>query len=135
MAISQSLRNRAVVLEAYIELGTASGTVAGISVPAGTLVLAAGIELIDAVDDVTTFTLDITDGTTVFADNLNVDNASAGTILVGTTAGLISAEDTVDVVTTISGSPASASARVFVVAIDVNESVREGTEVTRDVLG
>lgn len=135
MAISQSLRNRAVVLEAYITLNTASGTVTGISVPAGTLVLAAGIELIDAVDDVTTFTLDITDGTTVFANDLNVDAAAAGTILVGTTAGLVSAADTIDVVTTISGSPAAAAARVFVVAIDVNESVRAGTEVTRDVLG
>lgn len=135
MAISQSLRNRAVVVEKYITLNTASGTVEGVSVPAGTLVLAAGIELIDAVDDVTTFTLDVTDGTTIFANDLNVDAAAAGTILVGTTAGLVSAADTIDVVTTIAGSPAAARARVFVVAIDVNESVRGADEVVRDVLG
>ena len=135
MAISQSLRNRAVVVEKYITLNTASGTVEGVSVPAGTLVLAAGIELIDAVDDVTTFTVDVTDGTTVFANDLNIDAAAAGTILAGTTAGLVSAADTIDVVTTISGSPAAARARVFVVAIDVNESVRGADEVVRDVLG
>lgn len=135
MAISQSLRNRAVVVEKYITLNTASGTVEGVSVPAGTLVLAAGIELIDAVDDVTTFTVDVTDGTTVFANDLNIDNAAAGTILTGTTAGLVTAADTVDVVTTILGSPAAARARVFVVAIDVNESVRGADEVVRDVLG
>lgn len=135
MAISQSLRNRAVVVEKYITLNTASGTVEGVSVPAGTLVLAAGIELIDAVDDVTTFTVDVTDGTTVFANDLNIDAAAAGTILAGTTAGLVSTADTIDVVTTIAGSPAAARARVFVVAIDVNESVRGADEVVRDVLG
>jgi hypothetical protein len=63
-----------------------------------------------------------------------LDAAAAGTIRIGTTAGLVTAADTVDVVTTISGTPGTVRARVFVVAIDVNESVREGTEVTRDVL-
>lgn len=134
MAISQSLRNRAVVIEKYITLGATSGTVEGVAVPAGTLVLAAGIEVLEAVPDVTTYTADVTDGTTVFANDVSLDAAAAGTIRVGTTAGLVAAADTVDVVTTISGTPGAIKARVFVVAIDVNESVREGTEVDRDVL-
>lgn len=134
MAISQSLRNRAVVIEKYVTLAATSGTTVGVAVPAGTLVLAAGVEVLDAVADVTTYTADVTDGTTVFANDVDLDAAAAGTIRIGTTAGLVTAADTVDVVTTISGTPGTVRARVFVVAIDVNESVREGTEVTRDVL-
>lgn len=134
MALSQSLRNRAVVIEKYVTLADASGTTVGVPVPAGTLVLAAGIEVLDTVDDVSAYTADITDGTTVFANDVSLDAAAAGTILIGTTAGLVAAADTVDVVTTITGTPGTVRARVFVVAVDVNESVREGTEVTRDVL-
>jgi tetrahydrodipicolinate N-succinyltransferase len=134
MALSQSLRNRAVVIEKYVTLGATSGTTTGVAVPAGTLVLAAGVEVLSAVPDVTTYTADVTDGTTVFANDVNLDAAAAGTIRIGTTAGLVAAADTVDVVTTISGTPGAIPARVFVVAIDVNESVREGTEVARDVL-
>ena len=134
MAISQSLRNRAVVIEKFVTLAATSGTTVGVSVPAGTLVLAAGVEVLDAVADVTTYTADVTDGTTVFANDVDLDAAAAGTIRIGTTAGLVAAADTVDVVTTISGTPGTVRARVFVVAIDVNESVREGTEVVRDVL-
>jgi len=134
MAISQSLRNRAIVIEKYVDLAAASGTTVGVAVPAGTLIIAAGFVPSEAVPDVTTYTMDITDGTTVFANDLNFDNTAAGTIKIGTTAGLVSAADTVDVVTTISGSPGVISGRVFVVAIDVNESVRPGTEVVRDVL-
>lgn len=134
MALSQSLRNRAVVIEKYVTLGATAGTTTGVAVAAGTLVLAAGIELLDTVPDVSAYTADVTDGTTVFANDVVLDNKAAGTILVGTTAGLVAAADTVDVVTTITGAPGAIRARVFVVAIDVNESVREGTEVARDVL-
>ena len=134
MAISQSLRNRAVVIEKYITLGATAGTNVGVAVPAGTLVLAAGVEVLDTVPDVTVYTADVTDGTTVFANDVALDNTAAGTIRIGTTAGLVAAADTVDVVTTITGAPGAIRARVFVIAIDVNESVREGTEVVRDVL-
>lgn len=134
MALSQSLRNRAVVIEKFVTLGATAGTTAGVAVPAGTLVLAAGIELLDTVPDITVYTADVTDGTTVFANDVVLDNKAAGTILIGTTAGLVSAADTVDVVTTITGAPGAIRARVFIVAIDVNESVREGTEVARDLL-
>lgn len=134
MALSQSLRNRAVVIEKFVTLGATSGTTAGVAVPAGTLVLAAGIELLDTVPDISVYTADVTDGTTVFANDVVLDNQAAGTILIGTTAGLVPAADTVDVVTTITGAPGAIRARVFIVAIDVNESVREGTEVARDLL-
>jgi len=134
MAISQSLRSKAVVIEKAVSLAATSGTTVGVAVPAGTLILAAGFEPSVAVPDVTTYTMDLTDGTTVFANDLNFDDTAAGTIKVGTTAGLITAADTVDVVTTISGSPGVITGRVFIVAVDVNESVRPAAEVDRDVL-
>lgn len=121
MALSQSLLNRAVVVEKFVDLAATSGTTTGISVGAGTLVLAVGFEPLEAVPDVTTYTMDITDGTTTFANDLNFDNTAAGTIKVGTTAGVVAAADTIDVVTTISGSPGVISGRVFAVIVDVNK--------------
>tara|TARA_R110002153_G_scaffold261323_1_gene421698 strand:+ start:990 stop:1397 length:408 start_codon:yes stop_codon:yes gene_type:complete len=134
MALTKALRNSAIVIEKYVDLAATSGTTVGVAVPAGTLIVAAGFEPSEAVPDVTTYTMDITDGTTTFADDLNFDNTAAGTILVGTTAGLVAAADTVDVVTTISGTPGIISGRVFVVAVDVNESRLQADEVDRDTL-
>lgn len=134
MAISQSLRNRAVVVEKYVTLAATSGTTVGPAVPAGTLVLAAGVEVLATVPDVTTYTIDVTDGTTVFANDVSVDNVAKGTIRVGTTAGFISAADTIDAVTTISGSPGTIAARIFAVVVDVNDSVGMADEVDRDQL-
>jgi hypothetical protein len=135
MALVQSLRNRAIVLEKYVDLPASSDTTVGISVGAGTLVLAVGFEPSEAVPDVDTYTMDITDGTTVFANDLNFDNTAAGTIKVGTTAGLVAADDTIDVVTSITGAPGVISGRVFAVVVDVNDqNPANATEVDRDQL-
>lgn len=134
MALTKALRNSAIVIEKYVDLPASADTTVGVSVPAGTLIIAAGFEPSEAVPDVTTYTMDITDGSTVFANDLNFDNTAAGTIKVGTTAGLVSAADTIDVVTTITGSPGIISGRVFVVAVDVNESRLQAAEVDRDTL-
>ena len=134
MAVSQSLRGQAIVIDKEVSLAGASGTTVGVSVPAGTLIIAAGFEPSVAVPDVTTYTMDITDGTTVFANDLDFDDTAAGTIKAGTTAGVVAAADTVDVVTTISGTPGVITGRVFVVAVDVNESVKAAAEVDRDQL-
>lgn len=134
MAISQSLRNRAVVVERYVTLAATSGTSVGPAVPAGTLVLAAGVQPLQAVPSVTTYTVNVTDGTTTFASALNINNVAANTIRVGTTAGLVATADTIDAVTTISGAPGAIRARIFAVVMDVNASVFRGEEVDRDVL-
>lgn len=135
MSLSQSLLNRAVVVEKFVDLAATSGTAVGISVGAGTLVLAVGFEPLEAVPDVTTYTMDITDGTTVFANDLNFDNTAAGTIKIGTTAGVVAAADTIDVVTTISGSPGVISGRVFAVIVDVSKyRVAAADAVDRDQL-
>lgn len=134
MAIAQSLRNRAVVVEKFITLSGTAGTNVGVSVPAGTLVLAAGLEVLATVPDVSVYTADVTDGTTVFANDVTLDNTAANTIRAGTTPGFISTADTIDVVTTITGSPGAIPVRVWAVIVDVNDCVIQGAEVDRDVL-
>lgn len=134
MALVQSVRNHAFKVEKFVDLAATSGTTVGIAVPAGTLVLAVGFEPSEAVPNVTTYTMDITDGTTTFANDLDFDNTAAGTIKIGTTAGVVAAADTIDVVTTISGSPGVISGRVFAIIVDANEAAVAATAVDRDQL-
>lgn len=134
MGISQSLRFGPILVERYVTLASSSGTTVGPSVGAGTLVLAAGVEVLSAVPDVTTYTVDVTGGTTVFLNDASLDAAAAGTIRAGTTAGFISADDTVDVVSTISGSPGAISARIWALIVDVNDGSRKAEAADRDTL-
>jgi hypothetical protein len=134
MALVQSLKNRAYVVEKIVDLPATAGTTTGISVGAGTLVLAVGFVPSEAVPNIDTYTMDITDGTTVFANDLNFDNTAAGTIKIGTTAGVVAAADTIDVVTTITGSPGVITGRLFAVVVDVNQSAAVADAVDRDQL-
>jgi len=134
MFISQSTRPSAILLEKDVSLAASSGTAVGISVPAGTIVLAAGFQNYTTVPDVTTYTLDVTDGTTVFANDLNFDNTAANTNKAGVTPGFIAAADTIDVVTTISGSPGIIAGRVWAVVIDCSKAAQSADEVDRDQL-
>ncbi len=134
MAIVQSVRYAPVLVEKIVSLAASSGTAVGISVPAGTTVLAAGFQNFTTVPDVTTYTLDVTDGTTVFANDLNFDNTAANTNKGGVTPGFIAAADTIDVVTTISGSPGIITGRVWAVVVDCSKSAQAADEVDRDQL-
>lgn len=135
MSISTTLANKAYMVEKTINLGTASATVTGPSVAAGTLVLAAGVTLVDAVEDITTFTVAVSDGTTTFMAATSVDAGSAGDIKFGTqTLGVVAADDTIDAVTVISGTTAGSSARVWALVVDVTEGTVDADEVDRDQL-
>lgn len=134
MALVQSVRNHAFKVEKFVSLAGTSGTTVGIAIPAGTLVLAAGFQNITAVPNVTTYTLDVTDGTTVFANDLDFDAAAANTIKGGTTAGIASAAETIDVVTTISGTPGVITGRVWALVVDVNKAADAASSVDREQL-
>jgi len=134
MFVSQSTRPSPIMLEKDVSLAASSGTAVGISVPAGTIVLAAGFQNYTVVPDVTTYTLDVTDGTTVFANDLNFDNTAANTNKAGVTPGFIAAADTIDVVTTISGSPGIIAGRVWAVVVDCSKGAQSADEVDRDQL-
>jgi glycine/serine hydroxymethyltransferase len=133
MAKSTSLLSKAV--EKEVELPTTTGTVTGPSVGAGTLVLAAGVELIDAMDSAD-YDVTVTDGTTTFMAATAVDSGSAGDFAFGTqTQGIVAAADTIDVTGTATASPAATvTARVWAIVVDVNEATKGADEVARDYL-
>ena len=135
MAKSQSLLSQAVMVEKEVELPTTTGTVTGPSVGAGTLVLAAGVELIDAMDSAD-YDVTVTDGTTTFMAATAVDSGSAGDFAFGTqTQGIVAAADTIDVTGTATASPAATvTARVWAIVVDVNEATAGADEVDRDQL-
>lgn len=134
MALSTFLTSKARMIEKTVNLGTASGTVTGPEVPAGTLVLAAGVTLVDAVEDITTFTVAVADDTTTFMAATSVDAGAAGDIKFGTQTQGVTAEDTIDAVTVISGTTAGSTARVWAVVVDVNAGAADPDEVDRDQL-
>ena len=123
------------MVEKTVELPTSTGTVTGPTVAAGTLVLAAGVELIDAMDSAD-YDVTVTDGTTTFMAATAVDSGSAGDFAFGTqTQGIIAAEDTIDVTGTATASPAATvTARVWAIVVDVNEATKGADEVDRDYL-
>ena len=135
MGKSTSLLSKAYMVEKEIELPTASGRVAGPTVGAGTLVLAAGVELIDAMDSAD-YDVTVTDGTTTFMAATAVGSGSAGDFAFGTqTQGIVAAEDTIDVTGTATASPAATvTARVWAIVVDVNEATKGADEVSRDYL-
>jgi hypothetical protein len=135
MAKSTSLLSKAVMVEKEVELPTTTGTVTGPTVGAGTLVLAAGVELIDAMDSAD-YDVTVTDGTTTFMAATAVDSGSAGDFAFGTqTQGIVAAEDTIDVTGTATASPAATvTARVWAIVVDVNEATKGADEVSRDYL-
>jgi hypothetical protein len=134
MSLVQSMRYAPILVEKIVTLAATSGTAVGIAVPAGTVVLAAGFQNLTTVPDVTTYTMNITDGTTVFASALSFDNTAANTTKGGVTPGFIAAADTIDVVTTISGSPGVVTGRVWAVVVDCSRSAAPADEVDRDQL-
>lgn len=135
MSKSTSLLAKAYMVEKQVELPLAGGTVAGPSVGAGTLVLAAGVELIDAVGS-TDYDVAVSDGTTSFMGTTAVDSATAGSFAYGTqTQAIVAVADTLDVVATATVSAsADVTARVFAIVVDVNEATAGADEVDRDQL-
>lgn len=134
MARSSSLMSKAYMVEKTINLGTASATVVGPEVAAGTLVLAAGIETLAACEDITTFTVAVSDATTTFMAATSVDAAAAGFFFGTQTAGFSADADTIDAVTVISGTTAGIAARVWAIVVDCNEATKDAAEVDRDTL-
>ena len=135
MALSQTVRSGAYLVQASVTLpATDAGSVEAISIPAGTVVLAAGLELEGAPGDVTTYTVDMQVGSTVVANDLNLDAGSVGDQFIGNDAiALATAADTIDIVATVSGSPTAVTARAFAIVVDVND-MGQADEVARDQL-
>ena len=139
MALSQSLKFQPTIVEKIVTLGVASGTVEGPAVPAGSVVLSAGIEFITSSGTASTsHTIAIGDGTVANLAATDVDGAlsAAGINYGGVTPSYISADDTIDAIQVITdtGDLVVATARVWAVVCNVNECTKAAAEVDRDTL-
>ena len=132
---SQSLLSQAIMIQKEVELPVATGTVAGPAVEAGTLVLAAGVELLDT-NDSTDMDLKVTDGATDFMADTSIDALAAGSYVFGTqTQGVIAVADTIDATVTVTDAPsATSTARVWAIVVSVEEAPTGANEVDRDQL-
>ena len=136
MAKSQSLNFQPTIVEKIVTLGVATGAVQGPAVPAGCVVLSAGIEFITAPGSAgTSSTVAIGDGTTANLAAVTMQAKAAGTILGGVVPSFIAAADTIDAIQVVSGAGlVAATARVWAVVCPVTESTRAAAEVDRDTL-
>lgn len=136
MALSQSLKSSPIIVEKIVTLGIVSGTVTGPSVPAGSVVVAAGIEFLAAGGSAaTSYTIAVGDGTVANLAATSAQAKAANTILGGVVPSFIATADTIDAIQVVTGAGLVAvSARVWAVVVDVNECTKAANEVSRDQL-
>lgn len=130
--LSQTVAKVGRLVEAEVTLPTASGTVTAVTVPANSVVLAAGAVVTEAVAGSTAHAFDISIGSSDIATALNAQTASLGDILVeACTPVATTAEDTVDVVSTVSGTGTAGKVRIWAMVLDMTAPIA-ADEVARD---
>ena len=132
--LSQTVAKGARLYEAEVTLPTASGTVTAVSIPANSLVLSAGVVMTQACAGSTAHVADLSIGSADIVTAIDLQAGSVGSIITeaavpqGTTA-----DDTIDVVSTVTGTGTAGKARVWAVVIDMT-APRTADEVDRDTL-
>ena len=136
MASSSSLKSKAYMVEKTVTLGTTSGTNVGPAVLANTMVIASGIEFVTAAGSAaTSATVAVGDGVTANLAAVDMQAKAAGTILGGVVPSFVSADDTIDAVTVITGAGlAAATIRIWAIVVDCNENTKNAAEVARDLV-
>lgn len=130
--LSQTVAKVGRLVEAEVTLPTASGTVTAVTVPANSVVLAAGAVVTEAVAGSTAHVFDISIGSSDIATALNVQSASLNDILVeACTPVATTAEDTVDVVSTVTGTGTAGKVRIWAMVLDMTAPIA-ADEVARD---
>jgi hypothetical protein len=134
--LSQSVAKGVRVYEAEVTLPT-TGTavpVEAISIPANCLVLSAGVVITEACAGSTAHVADLSIGSADIVTAINLQTGALGAIITeaavpqGTTAA-----DTIDVVSTVTGTGTAGKVRVFALVVDM-DAPRTADEVDRDTL-
>ena len=134
MALSQTVAKLARVVEATVTLPATSGTVAAVSLPAGCVVLAAGVVTTTAIAGSTGYTIDLSIGSTDVQSALDIQAATVGTITVEAAVPVATAvADTLDVVATVTGTATAGAVRVWALVLDMT-TIPGPNEVDRDQL-
>ena len=132
--LSQTVAKGARLYEAEVTLPTASGTVTAVSIPANSLVLSAGVVMTEACAGSSAHVADLSIGSADIVTAIDLQAGSVGSIITeaavpqGTTV-----DDTIDVVSTVTGTGTAGKARVWAVVIDMT-APRTADEVDRDTL-
>lgn len=130
--LSQSVAKLGRVVEAEVTMPTASGTVEAISLPANCVVLAAGAVVTEANAGATAHTFDLSIGSADVQSALDFEGASLGDILVeAPVATATTAADTLDVVSTVTGTGTAGKVRVWAMVVDMSAPA-VADEVARD---
>jgi hypothetical protein len=134
MALSQTVAKLARVVEATVTLPATSGTVAAVSLPAGCVVLAAGVVTTTAIAGSTGYTIDLSVGSADVQSALDIQAATVGTITVEAAVPVATAvADTLDVVATVTGTATAGAVRVWALVLDMT-TIPGPNEVDRDQL-
>jgi len=134
MALSQTVAKLARVVEATVTLPTTSGTVAAVSLPAGCVVLAAGVVTTQAIAGSTGYVIDLSIGSADVQSALDIQAATVGTITVEAAVPVATAvADTLDVVATVTGTATAGAVRVWALVLDM-ATIPGPAEVDRDQL-
>ena len=132
--LSQTVAPLVRVYEADVTMPTSSGTVEAISIPGDCVVIGAAAKVTEASAGATAHTFDVSIGSSDIQSALDFFAASLGDILteapvpVGATA-----DDTVDIVSTVTGTGTAGTIRLKVWVIDM-EAAGAADEVARDQL-
>jgi hypothetical protein len=132
--LSQSVAKLPRIYEAEVTLPTASGTVTAVSLPANSLVLAAGVVVTEACAGSTAHVADLSIGSSDVLTAINLQTGTVGSIITeaavpqGTTTA-----DTLDVVSTVTGTGTAGKVRVYAVVVDMTAPIT-ADEVDRDLL-
>ena len=132
--LSQTVAKLARLVEKEVTLPTASGTVEAISLPAGCLVLSAGVVTTTAIAGSTGYTIDLSVGSADVVSALDIQAATVGTITTEAAVPVgVTAADTLDVVATVTGTATAGKVRVWALVIDMTAPIA-ATDVDRDQL-
>ena len=132
--LSQTVAKLARVVEKEVTLPTTSGTVEAVSLPAGCVVLAAGVVTTQAIAGSTGYVIDLSIGSADVQSALDIQAAAVGAITVEAAVPVATAvADTLDVVATVTGTATAGKVRVWALVLDMT-TVPGANEVDRDQL-
>lgn len=135
MALSPTVAPQARLVEKEVTLATASGTVEGISLDANTLIISAGAIVTEAAAGSTAHTFDLSVGSDDVVTAVNFQTASVGDVVTEACVPVLvgSSADTLDVVSTVTGTGTAGKVRVWALVVDATAPTG-ADEVDRDQL-
>ena len=135
MALSPTVAPQAMLVEKEVTMPTASGTVTGISLDANTMVIAAGAVVTEAAAGSTAHTFDLSIGSNDVISAVTFQGVAVGASISEPCIPQVvgSSDDTLDVVSTVTGTGTAGKIRMWALVADATAPT-VADEVDRDQL-